>query len=81
MRSNEKLVAHLENVRNTTKLYGHYFGLQVRRSDKINTEAQFHSLAEYMHYVNIVHDRMDKTQHPIKKEIYVGELLLFKFPT
>nr|XP_023022722.1 alpha-(1,6)-fucosyltransferase [Leptinotarsa decemlineata] len=47
-------------------------GVHVRRTDKVGTEAAFHSLDEYMSYVNEYYDYLELKQTVDKRRIYLA---------
>ncbi|CAH1263842.1 FUT8 [Branchiostoma lanceolatum] len=47
-------------------------GIHVRRTDKINTEAAYHSIAEYMEWVEEYYQLLQKTQEVKKKRVYLA---------
>lgn len=49
-------------------------GLHVRRTDKINTEAAYHSLAEYMQHVEDYYDKLDLYNRRMNK---VSAIVIF----
>lgn len=52
---------------------GPIVGLQIRRTDKINTEASFHDLDEYMRWVEDWFQIEEyRTQSSIKRRIYIA---------
>lgn len=54
-------------------LTGPIVGLQIRRTDKLGTEAAFHSLEEYMKWVEDWFKIEEyKTSSSIKRRIYVA---------
>lgn len=47
-------------------------GVQVRRTDKINTEAAFHSIEEYMYWVDLYYNKLEKVQVVEKRRVYLA---------
>ncbi|KXJ29841.1 alpha-(1,6)-fucosyltransferase [Exaiptasia diaphana] len=47
-------------------------GLQVRRTDKINTEAAFHSIEEYMYWVKLYYERRSKVEKIDTKRVFLA---------
>ncbi|PAV69787.1 hypothetical protein WR25_17471 [Diploscapter pachys] len=74
MRSNKEMDEIVDRAaKNISFGDGPIVGLQVRRTDKVGTEAQFHSVGEYMEWAEIwfkVQER--KTGKPIKRRVYVA---------
>ena len=57
--------------------YSNYFtyaisSVQVRRTDKINTEAAFHSIEEYMYWVDLYYNKLEKVQVVEKRRVYLA---------
>lgn len=48
------------------------FSVQVRRTDKINTEAAFHSIEEYMYWVDLYYNKLEKVQVVEKRRVYLA---------
>jgi glycoprotein 6-alpha-L-fucosyltransferase len=46
--------------------------VQVRRTDKINTEAAFHSIEEYMYWVELYYKRKSKIEKIDKKRVFLA---------
>lgn len=46
--------------------------VHVRRTDKVNLEAAFHSLDEYMKHVNEYFDLLEQRKSVIKRRIYLA---------
>ena len=46
--------------------------IQVRRTDKISTEAAYHSIEEYMYWVKLYYNRLEKTQKVDKKRVFIA---------
>lgn len=47
-------------------------GLHVRRTDKINLEAAYHSIEEYMSHVKEFYDQMDRRRSNITRRVYLA---------
>ncbi|KAJ7340039.1 Alpha-(1,6)-fucosyltransferase [Desmophyllum pertusum] len=47
-------------------------GVQVRRTDKINTEAAFHSIEEYMYWVDLYYNKLERTQAVEQRRVYLA---------
>jgi len=47
-------------------------GVHVRRTDKIGTEAAFHSLEEYMKYVDEYYDKLDMVKPLSKRRVFIA---------
>lgn len=46
--------------------------MQVRRTDKINTEAAFHSIEEYMYWVDLYYKQKSKNEKIDKKRVFLA---------
>ena len=46
--------------------------MHVRRTDKINLEAAFHSIEEYMYWVDLYYKKLSKKQTVDKKRVYLA---------
>lgn len=46
--------------------------IQVRRTDKINLEAAFHGVEEYMYWVNRYYEKLKLTQTVDKKRVFIA---------
>ena len=46
--------------------------IQVRRTDKINVEAAFHSIEEYMYWVNRYYEKLKLTQTNVRKRVFIA---------
>lgn len=46
--------------------------VHVRRTDKVGTEAAYHSLEEYMFYVDEYYNLLEKHQQVDKRRIYLA---------
>ena len=44
----------------------------MRRTDKINTEASFHGIKEYMYWVELYYERLKLRQTVEKKRVYLA---------
>ena len=58
-------------------LYSKHFtyaisSVQVRRTDKINTEAAFHSIEEYMYWVDLYYNKIERNQVVEKRRVYLA---------
>lgn len=47
-------------------------GVHIRRTDKIGTEAAFHTVEEYMKYVDEYYDQLEMVQHVRKRRIFLA---------
>lgn len=47
-------------------------GVQVRRTDKINTEAAFHSIEEYMYWVDLYYNKLERVQPVEQRRVYLA---------
>lgn len=47
-------------------------GVQVRRTDKINTEAAFHSIEEYMYWVDLFYNKLERVQPVKQRRVYLA---------
>ncbi|UXI15991.1 PAB-dependent polyA-specific ribonuclease subunit PAN3 [Sarcoptes scabiei] len=59
MRPSEEINDYIRVQKNKLNFRKPIVGVHVRRTDKINTEASFHSLSEYMNHVEHYYDRLD----------------------
>ena len=48
------------------------YSVQVRRTDKINTEAAFHGIDEYMYWVELYFEKLKLTQSVEKKRVFLA---------
>ena len=48
------------------------FSIQVRRTDKISTEAAFHSIEEYMYWVELYYRKLEKVQKLDAKRVFIA---------
>ena len=48
------------------------FRVQIRRTDKINLEAAFHSVEEYMHWVDLYYKKLALKQPVTKKRVFIA---------
>ena len=48
------------------------YSVQVRRTDKINTEAAFHSIDEYMVHVEEWYEQLSLTQTVEQKRVFIA---------
>ena len=46
--------------------------LHVRRTDKINVEAAYHSIEEYMYWVDLYYKKLAMTQHIRQKNVFLA---------
>ena len=46
--------------------------VHVRRTDKINVEASYHSLEEYMYWVDLYYKKLSLTQKVLQKNVYLA---------
>ena len=46
--------------------------VQVRRTDKINTEAAFHSIEEYMYWVDLYYNKLERVQTVEQRRVYLA---------
>ena len=53
-------------------LYYFYFRVHVRRTDKVGTEAAFHSIDEYMSHVDDYYQALELTQPNIMRRVYLA---------
>ena len=44
----------------------------MRRTDKINTEASFHGIDEYMYWVELYYEKLKLTQSFEKKRVFIA---------
>lgn len=47
-------------------------GVHIRRTDKVGTEASFHSLEEYMQHVDEYYNQLEVTQFIEKRRIFIA---------
>jgi len=59
MRPSREMLKYLEESKSNFKFKHPIVGIHVRRTDKIGTEAAFHSLSEYMVMVDDYFDKLD----------------------
>ena len=50
----------------------HSFRVHVRRTDKTMTEAAFHSIEEYMYWVDLYYDRLERVQTVDQRRVYLA---------
>lgn len=48
------------------------FSVQVRRTDKINLEAAFHGIEEYMYWVDLYYKKLALTETFDKKRVFIA---------
>jgi len=67
---------HLKDMLDTTvenfNIEHPIVGIHVRRTDKVGTEAAFHSVEEYMKYVEEWFRKQELTQSDVKRRVYVA---------
>lgn len=56
-------------VRNLSHLI---FRVQIRRTDKINLEAAFHDVSEYMHWVELYYQQLALKQSVERKMVFIA---------
>ena len=44
----------------------------MRRTDKINTEAAFHSIEEYMYWVDLYYNKLERVQTVEQRRVYLA---------
>ena len=44
----------------------------MRRTDKINTEAAFHSIGEYMYWVDLYYNKLERVQTVEQRRVYLA---------
>lgn len=44
----------------------------MRRTDKINTEAAFHSIEEYMYWVDLYYQKLERVQTVEQRRVYLA---------
>ena len=44
----------------------------MRRTDKINTEAAFHSIEEYMYWVDLFYNKLERVQQVEKRRVFLA---------
>lgn len=44
----------------------------MRRTDKINTEAAFHSIEEYMYWVDLYYNKLERVQTIEQRRVYLA---------
>lgn len=62
----------LDNGREKLGFKGPIVGVHVRRTDKVGTEASFHSLEEYMKYVDEYYDQLEMLEKVDKRRIFLA---------
>lgn len=72
LRPQPALQEMLENTVQTHNLQHPIVGIHVRRTDKVGTEAAFHSVEEYMKYVDEYFSKYELTQSLDKRRVYVA---------
>ena len=53
-------------------LFYSFISVQVRRTDKINTEAAFHSIEEYMYWVDLYYNKLERVQPVDQRRVYLA---------
>ena len=48
------------------------FSVQVRRTDKINLEASFHKIEEYMYYVDLYYKKLELSEKVDKRRVFLA---------
>ncbi|KAK3745546.1 hypothetical protein QZH41_012460 [Actinostola sp. cb2023] len=61
-----------QNLKRGTRNYTSIARVQVRRTDKINTEAAFHDIDEYMYWVELYYKQMSKARKIDKKRVFLA---------
>lgn len=59
MRPSERMTAYIDEFKRKNKFNHPIVGIHVRRTDKIGSEAKFHSIDEYMYYVDDYYKKLD----------------------
>ncbi|CAD5121378.1 DgyrCDS9898 [Dimorphilus gyrociliatus] len=73
LKPNSDLLKEIEKAENRLDFKGPIVGVHVRRTDKIGTEASFHSIEEYMYHVEDYYKYLEKQNKDIgKKRIYLA---------
>ena len=49
-----------------------FFSVQVRRTDKINLEASFHKIEEYMYYVDLYYEKLELSEKIDKRRVFLA---------
>nr|CAG4638342.1 EOG090X03KK [Cyclestheria hislopi] len=62
----------LDEAKQTMNFRKPVVGVHIRRTDKVGTEASFHSLEEYMHYVAEYFDRLELKQKIDVRRVYLA---------
>jgi glycoprotein 6-alpha-L-fucosyltransferase len=62
----------LENGKNKLGFKKPIVGVHVRRTDKVGTEASFHSLEEYMKSVDDYYDQLEMVERVDKRRVYIA---------
>jgi len=65
-------VEMLENGKNKLGFKKPIVGVHVRRTDKVGTEASFHSLEEYMKSVDDYYDQLEMVERVDKRRVYIA---------
>nr|CAG4642401.1 EOG090X03KK [Evadne anonyx] len=64
--------AMLDEAKETMSFQSPIVGVHVRRTDKVGTEAAFHSIDEYMVYVAEYFDKLEMKQHVDVRRVYLA---------
>lgn len=48
------------------------FRIHVRRTDKIQHEAAYHPIEEYMNYVDLYYKKLELSRKPFEKRVFVA---------
>lgn len=75
MKPSTEVEKYLNQKRKQFSFNSPIVGVHVRRTDKINTEASFHSLSEYMVHVSEFYDRLDLFNQRMNKKETVKRLV------
>ena len=67
MRPSSEIQNFIDQSKKRFKFNSPIVGVHVRRTDKINTEASYHSLSEYMVHVEEYFDRLDMVNERLNK--------------
>ncbi|KAI4462501.1 alpha- 16 -fucosyltransferase [Holotrichia oblita] len=72
LRPQEKTSAFLQEAMSNIGFKRPIVGVHVRRTDKVGTEAAYHSIDEYMHAVNEYYDQLELKQPVDKRRVYLA---------
>ncbi|RWS16742.1 hypothetical protein B4U79_03486 [Dinothrombium tinctorium] len=75
MRPSKEMQAYLEKSKTKLNFKTPIVGVHVRRTDKVGTEASFHSLSEYMYFVEDYYNRIDLFNERLQKQEKVERLV------